>query len=41
MARRRRHKKSGCSHAGLKKNGRLKKGYRFAKGRKGCTVPAR
>lgn len=33
--------RKGCSRAGLRKNGRLKKGYRFAKGRKGCTVKAK
>ena len=33
--------KKGCSHVGVKANGRLKKGYRFAKGRKGCTIKAK
>ena len=35
-------KRSGCSKAGInKQTGRLKKGYRWAKGRKGCTVKAK
>ncbi len=34
-------KSKSCSHAGLKKNGRLKKGFRFAKGKHGCTVKAK
>jgi len=38
MAKRR---KSGCSSQGVKANGRLRKGYRWAKGRKGCAIPAR
>lgn len=38
MAKRR---KSGCSPSGKKANGRLKKGYRWAKGRKGCAIKAR
>lgn len=33
--------KKGCSKAGLKSNGRLKKGWRYAKGRKGCTIKAK
>jgi hypothetical protein len=46
--RRRRRRKSsgskarkGCSAAGVKANGRLRKGYRWAKGRTSCAVPAR
>lgn len=34
-------KKRTCKHEGLKANGRLKKGYRWAKGRKGCPVKAK
>jgi hypothetical protein len=30
-----------CARAGLKSNGRLKRGYRWAKGRKKCPIPAR
>jgi hypothetical protein len=42
MANRRRRKHgSGCSPSGKKKNGRLKKGYRWAKGRKSCALPAK
>jgi hypothetical protein len=41
MAKKRRKKKSGCSPSGLKRNGRLKKGYRWAKGRKGCAIKAK
>lgn len=32
---------SGCSAAGVKANGRLKKGYRWAKGRKSCAIRAK
>jgi hypothetical protein len=39
MAKHRR--KHHCSPHGVKKNGRLRKGYRWAKGRKGCAIPAR
>lgn len=39
--RRRGGKRSGCSAAGIKANGRLRKGYRWAKGRASCAVPAR
>jgi hypothetical protein len=38
---RRARRGSGCSAAGVKANGRLKKGFRWAKGRKGCAVRAR
>lgn len=38
MAKRR---KKGCSSAGVKRNGTLKKGYRWAKGRKGCAIKAK
>ena len=47
MAKRRRHRKhlgstaSGCHPAGLKAHGKLKKGYRWAKGRKGCAIKAK
>ena len=43
MAKRRRRKGGGasCSTAGKKRNGRLKKGYRWAKGRKGCAIKAK
>lgn len=42
MAKRRRGKRgSSCSPSGKKRNGRLKKGYRWAKGRKGCAIKAR
>jgi len=41
MAKKRRKRKNGCSAVGKKKNGRLKKGYRWAKGRKGCAIPAK
>lgn len=34
-------RKKGCSSAGVKRNGRLKKGYRWAKGRKGCAIKAK
>ena len=34
--------RGGCSKAGFKKGThRLKKGWRFAKGRKGCTIKAK
>jgi hypothetical protein len=39
MAKKRR--KSGCHPSGKKHNGRLKKGFRWAKGRKGCAIPAK
>lgn len=49
MRRRRHHRRhglhgstaSGCHPMGLKRNGRLKKGFRWAKGRKGCAIPAK
>lgn len=45
MAKRRRKgrksRRSGCSPSGVKKNGRLKRGYRWAKGRKSCAIKAR
>lgn len=34
-------RRSSCSRAGVKGNGRLKKGYRWAKGRKACAIPAK
>jgi len=34
-------KRKGCSRVGVKKNGRLKKGFRWAKGRKGCAIKAK
>jgi hypothetical protein len=37
----RRGARKGCSAAGIKANGRLRKGYRWAKGRASCAVPAR
>lgn len=39
MARKR--KKTACHAAGLKANGRLRKGFRWAKGRKHCAIPAK
>lgn len=43
VGRKRRGRKggAGCSPSGKKANGRLKKGFRWAKGRKGCAIPAR
>ena len=41
MAKKRRSSSGGCSAAGKKRNGRLKKGYRWAKGRKGCAIKAK
>lgn len=35
------HKKKTCAKVGLKRNGRLKKGFRWMKGRKGCPVKAK
>jgi hypothetical protein len=32
---------TGCSAAGVKANGRLRKGYRWAKGRKSCAIRAK
>lgn len=34
-------KRKVCHAAGLKRNGRLRKGYRWAKGRKSCAIPAK
>lgn len=39
--RKRRGGGAGCSAAGIKANGRLRKGYRWAKGRAHCAIPAR
>lgn len=39
--RRRKHKGPRCSSSGVKQNGRLKKGFRWRKGRKGCAIPAK
>ena len=36
-----RAKKNICITAGVKANGRLKKGYRWAKGRKHCAIKAK
>lgn len=36
-----RKKKRVCSPEGLKANGRLRKGFKYAKGRKGCAIPVK
>lgn len=36
-----RHKGTHCRPDGKKGNGRLKKGFRYAKGRKGCAIKAK
>lgn len=32
---------ANCKRNGVRKNGRLKKGYRWAKNRKGCAILAK
>jgi len=32
---------AGCHPAGIKANGRLRKGFRWRHGRKGCAIPTK